>query len=807
MALMTLQEMGAHCNRAMRYLVTGCAGFIASRVCEMLLEDGHEVVGMDSLNDAYDVRLKHWRLGSLLGVDVIRQNDFRLPIGPTGKLRAKSRRFVFIKGDTAIQKDVQRAFAEAKYDAVLNLAARAGVPASVKDPSGFLKSNTEGVINVLDAMTRSGVNNHVLASTSSVYAPPPGTSPTRSKENDNTDYPRSPYAASKKAAELLCHSFSIRKENPIHTTVLRYFTVYGPAGRPDMSIFRFVESALRGSKIEVTGDGTQSRDFTYVDDIARGTILASRTNRGFRTINLGGGKSPTSINEVINLIESKAVRKISRVKAPPALGDMATSMADITLAKQQLGWAPKISLKDGIANTIAWHRRHRDFAESISMPGVASPLGNEIIGVIGLGYVGLPLAHALAGHFKVVGLDLNKSRVRDLGRGLDSTREINSESLRQRLRSNLSVTTNPASLRKCTMIIVTVPTPVDDSNLPDLGPIKSASRTIGTQLRQMPKGVVVVYESTVYPGCTEEDCIPVIEKLSGLRHGRDFNVGYSPERINPGDREHTLGKITKVIAGDCQKTSARMTAVYAKVAKDVHIAESIKVAEAAKVIENTQRDLNIALVNELVVIFERLGIKTSDVLRAAATKWNFLDFKPGLVGGHCIGVDPYYLTNRAERAGYHPEIILAGRRLNDGMPKLFADYLVKRCIKWGRPVAGRKVLVLGLTFKENIPDFRNSKSVDLIRELEGYGIQVDAFDPNVDVEAFRSDKECLGIRVLGRRPPRLSSYLAIVLAVGHSEFKRLEWTDRIAKAKKLGARVFDLKNAWSDLDGLADWAP
>lgn len=791
----------------MKYLVTGCAGFIASRVCEMLLEDGHQVVGMDSLNDAYDVRLKHWRLGSLLGGDVTKQSDYRLTIGQAGKLRAKSRNFVFIKGDTSNRKDVERVFSEAQYDVVLNLAARAGVPSSVKDPTGFLKSNTEGVINVLEAMSRNNVCNHVLASTSSVYATPPGTTPTRSKEIDNTDHPRSPYAASKKAAELICHSFSIRPQNPISTTVVRYFTVYGPAGRPDMSIFRFIESALRGNKIEVTGDGHQSRDFTFVDDIARGTILASRSNNGFRVINLGGGKSPTSINDVIRLIESETGRKILKAKAAPAAGDMSTSMADISSAKRLLRWTPRTDLKDGIAQTVAWHRKHRNFAGVISMPGVATPPGEEIIGVIGLGYVGLPLAHALSGHFKVVGFDLNKRRVKELGRGIDSTKEVEQASLLQRLSSGLSVTTNPALLRKCTMIIVTVPTPVDDSNLPDLGPIKGASRTIGTQLRHMPKDVVVVYESTVYPGCTEEDCVPIIEQESGLRYGRDFHVGYSPERINPGDKEHTLDKITKVVAGDCQKTLARLTAVYAKVAKDIHQAESIKVAEAAKVIENTQRDLNIALVNELVVIFERLGIKTSDVLRAAATKWNFLDFKPGLVGGHCIGVDPYYLTNRAQRAGYHPEIILAGRRLNDSMPKLFADYLVKSCIRSGHQVAGRKVLVLGLTFKENIPDFRNSKSVDLIRGLEGYGMQVDAYDPNVDIKAFKSDKESKGLRVLERHPPRLTGYLAIVLAVAHKEFKTAEIIRCVAKAKKSGTKIFDLKNAWSDQTGLSDWAP
>lgn len=804
---MTLQEKPHACNHGMRYLVTGCAGFIAARACAMLLEDGHTVVGMDSINDAYDVRLKHWRLARLLGVKTDKRTGHRLQISNGARLKSPNGRFLFLKGDTSRVEDVTKAFAEGPYDAVLNLAARAGVPDSIKDPGAFLRANTEGVVNVLQAMEKYGVRNHVLASTSSLYAPAAGSLPARSKESDNTDHPRSPYAASKKAAELICHSYATREERPIHTTVVRYFTVYGPAGRPDMSIFRFMEAALRGERIKVTGDGSQSRDFTYVDDIARGTILATRGNRGFRTINLGGGKSPTTINDVLRLIEKTSGRRIARAAAPPAPGDITTSMADVSLARSELGWEPETGLREGLAKTLSWHRRHRDLAGVVDMPGIAPRRGTERIGVIGLGYVGLPLAHALARYFQVTGLDLDEKRVRELRRGIDRTKEIDAESLRERLRSGLSVTTDPVALRACSMIIVTVPTPVDESNLPDLRPIKGAAKTIGAQLRHMTKGAVIVYESTVYPGCTEEDCVPVMESESGLRCGRDFFVGYSPERINPGDKEHTLCKITKVIAGDTPGTTTRMAAVYSRIAKDIHVAESIKVAEAAKVIENTQRDLNIGLVNELVVIFERLGIKTSDVLRAARTKWNFLDFRPGMVGGHCIGVDPYYLTNRAQRAGYHPEIILAGRRLNDGMPRIFADYLVKRCIKWGRPVAGRRVLVLGLTFKENIPDFRNSKSAELIRELEGYGIRVDAHDPNVDTRAFMAEEDNQGIRVLKRRPTKLAGYLAIVLAVAHTEFRQPVWTRLVAQAKRGGTKVFDLRNAWDNVEGLADWAP
>jgi UDP-N-acetyl-D-glucosamine/UDP-N-acetyl-D-galactosamine dehydrogenase len=791
----------------MRYLVTGCAGFIASKVCEMLLERGDEVVGIDSLNDAYDVRLKHWRLAQLLGQSPGASNDHRLNLNTRFPLMSENGRFSFIKGDTSNKDDVRRAFVSGKFDAVLNLAARAGVPTSFDDPVGFHRSNTEGVANILEAMAKHGVKIHVLASTSSVYATAPGIEAQRSKETDCTDYPRSPYAASKKAAELLCHSYAVRRDNPIHTTVVRYFTVYGPAGRPDMSIFRFIESNMRGTEIEVTGDGKQSRDFTYVDDVARGTILASKGCQGFRIINLGGGQSPTSINDVISLIEARCKKKLKRTKAAPAIGDMTVSMADISRAKAFLDWEPQISFAEGIRRTVAWHKHNRIFASTINLPGQTPILGKEIIGIIGLGYVGLPLAHSLSKHFKVVGFDRSTSRVKELRRSKDRTKEIGSTQLRAALAGNLTVTGKPADLRKCSMIIVTVPTPVDESKLPDLGPVKSAAETIGKELRHMRKGTIVVYESTVYPGCTEEDCVPIIEQSSGLKRGKDFHFGYSPERINPGDKAHTLDKITKVVAGDSEQTTAKMISVYAKISKDIHVAESIKVAEAAKVIENTQRDLNIALVNELVVIFERLGIKTSDVLRAAETKWNFLKFKPGLVGGHCIGVDPYYLTNRAQRAGYHPEIILAGRRLNDGMPKMFADYFVKRCINWGHSLAKQRVLVLGLTFKENIPDFRNSKSLDLVRELQTYGLKVDTFDPHVDVTTFKADPECHDVAVLPSAPKKLSSYVAIVLAVEHREFLDESWINKVFAAKKTGTKVFDLKNAWNENEGLADWTP
>ena len=791
----------------MRYLVTGCAGFIASKVCNMLLDEGHSIVGFDSLNDAYDVRLKYWRLAHLLEIPLTDKTNFRLSIGFQEQLSREDQRFIFVKGDTASKSDVERVFKLGPYDAVLNLAALAGVQASMENPLAFLKANTEGVVNVLEAMRTHCVNNHVVASSSSVYAPAPGVEPKRSQETDSTEHPKSVYAVSKKAAELICHSYAVRDDKPVYTTVVRYFTVYGPAGRPDMSIFRFIESALRGSEIAVTGDGNQSRDFTFVDDIALGTILATKSNKGFRIINLGGGKSPTKINQLIGIIESNTERKLKRLKAPPAVADIAVSMADVGKAKKELNWEPRVGIEEGIRRTVAWHKKNRAFASLIDLPGVAPVISKETIGVIGLGYVGLPLANSLSRYFKTIGFDINEKRVKELNQGIDRTNEISRNELVKNIRTRLKITNNEQNLKKCSIIIVTVPTPVDASKLPDLRPVKSASATIGKVLKYMKKSVIVVYESTVYPGCTEEDCVPVIEKFSGLKCGRDFHIGYSPERINPGDKQHTLDKITKVIAGDNPETVSRMMAVYSRISKDVYIAESIKVAEAAKVIENTQRDLNIALVNELLVIFEKLGIKTSQVLRAAGTKWNFLNFKPGLVGGHCIGVDPYYLTNRAQRAGYHPEIILAGRKLNDGMPKLFADYLVKQCFRQGYRLSNKGVLILGLSFKENIPDFRNSKSVDLIRELESYGIKVSAYDPHIDATSFANDHENAGISVINKEPSDLSGYDAIVLAVSHNEFLEKSLIDKLLRAKKAGAKIFDLKNLWQNYTDLSDWSP
>ena len=385
------------------------------------------------------------------------------------------------------------------------------------------------------------------------------------------------------------------------------------------------------------------------------------------------------------------------------------------------------------------------------------------LAVVGLGYVGLPLAVAVSRHMDVLGFDINAGRVAELTQGHDRTREVSDEALKT---AAVRYTRDPADLSRAAVIIVAVPTPIDDHRSPDLTPVVGASATVG---RHMGGGCVVVYESTVYPGLTEEICVPILERESGLTFGRDFTVGYSPERINPGDKVHTLETITKIVSGSDQATADLLTKIYGSVVRaGIHRASSIKVAEAAKVIENTQRDLNIALMNELAVIFGRMGIDTLEVLEAAGSKWNFLPFRPGLVGGHCIGVDPYYLTFKAEELGFHPEVILAGRRINDNMGKYVAECAVKRMIRRGRVVSGARVGILGFTFKENVPDLRNTRVVDVIRELQDYGVQTLVSDAQADSEE--------ALREYGQRLAPLDELRdldALILAVSHKEYAAL----------------------------------
>ncbi|MEM7176194.1 MAG: Vi polysaccharide biosynthesis UDP-N-acetylglucosamine C-6 dehydrogenase TviB [Pseudomonadota bacterium] len=386
----------------------------------------------------------------------------------------------------------------------------------------------------------------------------------------------------------------------------------------------------------------------------------------------------------------------------------------------------------------------------------------ETIAVIGLGYVGLPLAVEFGKHRPVIGFDINAERIAELNAGRDRTLEVDEGDLSAA--RHLSFTGDLDTLRAATIYIVTVPTPIDRHKRPDLTPLLRASETVGRVLRP---GDLVIYESTVYPGCTEDDCVPVLERVSGLTFNRDFFCGYSPERINPGDKAHRLTTICKVTSGSTPEAADKVDALYASiVTAGTHKAPSIQVAEAAKVIENTQRDLNIALVNELAIIFNRMGLDTEAILQTAGTKWNFLPFRPGLVGGHCIGVDPYYLTHKAESIGHHPEIILSGRRINDGMGAYIASRLVKEMIRRGNAMRGARILVMGLSFKENCPDLRNTRVIDIIRELQDYGAQVDVHDPWVNADEAEAE--------FGLRPvemPQLETYSGIVLAVAHDAFR------------------------------------
>jgi UDP-N-acetyl-D-galactosamine dehydrogenase len=405
-------------------------------------------------------------------------------------------------------------------------------------------------------------------------------------------------------------------------------------------------------------------------------------------------------------------------------------------------------------------------------PVVDPSIRDQVVAVVGLGYVGLPLAVEFGRKFRTVGFDLSQAKVDAYRRGEDPTGEVSREALAAAKR--LEVTTDPAALAAADFIVVAVPTPVDDAHQPDFSPLVGASEFVG---RHMKRGATIAFESTVYPGATEEICIPVIERHSGMKWKQDFFVGYSPERINPGDKEHTLTRITKVVSGDTPETLERVAKFYASVvAAGVFRASSIKVAEAAKVIENTQRDLNIALMNELAIIFHRLGLDTGEVLEAAGTKWNFLPFRPGLVGGHCIGVDPYYLTHKADKLGYHPQVILAGRRINDGMGKFVAEQTVKQMIAAGSAVRGAHVIVLGLTFKEDCPDLRNSRVIDVIRELESYGAVVHVHDPVADAAEARHE---YGVELVDF--DALPRAAAIVAAVAHREFRARPLDDFVGK--------------------------
>lgn len=387
--------------------------------------------------------------------------------------------------------------------------------------------------------------------------------------------------------------------------------------------------------------------------------------------------------------------------------------------------------------------------------------------VIGLGYVGLPLAHAFSEKYQVIGFDINKARIDELNSGFDRTQELTGDQVKESLENGMKFTLNVKDIKDCNIYIVTVPTPIDESNEPDLTPIVKSTETVGKVLK---KDDIVIYESTVYPGVTEEVCVPILEKFSGLKFNETFYCGYSPERINPGDKEHTVTKILKITSGSTPEIARKVDELYKSIiTAGTHLAPTIKVAEAAKVIENTQRDVNIALINELAMIFDLMNINTHDVIEAAATKWNFIKLTPGLVGGHCIGVDPYYLTHKAQSLGYMPNLILGARQINNGMSKLIADKAIKKMVKYDKKLKNANILVMGVTFKENCPDMRNSKVLDIIKELEEYGCNVEVYDYWVD----NSDIESKSLNFVNKLPLNSEKYDSIIVAVGHDRFKEI----------------------------------
>ena len=410
------------------------------------------------------------------------------------------------------------------------------------------------------------------------------------------------------------------------------------------------------------------------------------------------------------------------------------------------------------------------------------------IAVLGLGYVGLPLACEFAKYFDVIGFDINKIRIDELNNGNDKTLELSQTQVKEALKNGIYFSHELKDIKNCNIFIITVPTPIDKSKNPDLTPLLKASESVSKVLK---KGDIVIYESTVYPGATEEDCVPILEKTSGLKFNKDFFCGYSPERINPGDKEYTVSKILKITSGSTPEVAKKVDDLYKTIIKaGTHLAPSIKVAEAAKVIENSQRDINIAFVNELAMIFNKMGIDTKAVLDAAATKWNFLKFKPGLVGGHCIGVDPYYLTYKAEEIGYHPEVILAGRRINDNMGIYVANQVIKLMIKNNKKIVNSRVLVLGITFKENCTDVRNSRVVDVIHELSEFGCNVDIYDPWADENEVKNG---YNLNLTSKDSLNANDYDAIILAVAHEEFKKFDFGKN--------ALIYDIKSFLEKSDG------
>lgn len=721
-----------------KILVTGCAGFIGFHLANRLLKEGERVIGLDNLNDYYDVSLKHSRLAIL----------------------KKDENFTFIEASLEDNEAIKKLFSEHSIPIVINLAAQAGVRYSLENPESYISSNVVGFMNILEACRHHHVEHLIYASSSSVYG---SNTIMPFSVQDRVDNPISLYAATKKANELMAHTYSHLYN--LKTTGLRFFTVYGPWGRPDMALFKFTQAIVEGREIDVYNHGQMKRDFTYIDDIIEGIFrLIKKSGKEkhhrenkvpYKVYNIGNNQ-PVELMKFISVLEDKLGKQVKKNFLPLQAGDVPETYADIDDLMEDLGYRPNTPIESGIQQFVDWYKSYYKI-----------PANNRKVGLIGLGYVGLPVALAFGKTFPAVGFDINSKRIEELKQFIDSTGEV---ALNELKNTNVEFTTDEKMLRECNFIIVTVPTPIDKDKKPDLTPLIKASETVG---RNLSKGSIVVYESTVYPGATEEVCLPLLEKHSKLKAGKDFKVGYSPERINPGDKKHTFENIVKVVAGQDEESLNIIAEMYRSVVDaEVYPVSSIKVAEASKVIENTQRDLNIALMNELAIIFNRLKIDTNEVLSAASTKWNFIPFKPGLVGGHCIGVDPYYLTYKAEKLGYFPNVILAGRNINDYMGTFIATSLIKLMAENRNLIKGSLVTVLGLTFKENVPDIRNTKVIDLIQQLKSFGLNVQVSDPRADADEVEK------VYDLKITPwDQLQKSDAVVLAVPHLEYIEKSWED------------------------------
>lgn len=765
------------------WLVTGAAGFIGSHLVQQLLGLGQWVVALDNFATGHQRNLDE-AVGQVAAVDAAR-------------LR-------FIEGDIRSPADCRRAVAG--VDFVLHQAALGSVPRSLEDPALANEVNVDGFLNMLIAARDGGVRRFVYAASSSTYGDHPGLP----KTEGTIGKPLSPYAVTKYVNELYAEVFSLAFN--LEVIGLRYFNVFGPRQDPEGAyaavIPRWFGAVMEGDSCHIHGDGETSRDFCYIDNVVQANLLAATANNPEavnQVYNVAfGGR--TTLTELYLQIRNLLQEMRPQLAVKPALygdlraGDVRHSQADISKAARLLGYVPGCDVASGLAKTAAWF---------VSQSAIAHCKAEmDTLAVVGLGYVGLPLAVAFGSGRRTIGFDLNETKLAQYRQGNDPTGEVGAEKLATA--TFLEYTSDPGLLAEASIIIIVVPTPIDHARRPDLRPLEGASRTVGQYLRP---GATVIYESTVYPGCTEEVCVPILEAASGLRwagrqrkdgEGADsaetgFYIGYSPERINPGDVVHRLETITKVVSGDTPETLERVALLYESVVKaGVHRAASIKVAEAAKVIENTQRDLNIALMNELALIFNRLDIDTLDVLEAAGTKWNFLPFRPGLVGGHCIGVDPYYLTYKAESVGYHPQVVLGGRQTNDGMGKFLVEQTVKQLVRHGHPVAGARVTVLGLTFKENCPDLRNSKVADIVRELGEYCCQVSVHDPLACAAEASTE---YGIELIPWK--ELPPAHAVILAVPHA-FYLVQGIELVKSLLTSDGVVIDVKGVLDRGQALAE---